>query len=238
MRSRPALGLPIADIDQLDALLVVGSNLRHEVPILAHRVRKAALRGARISFINPARFDYLFPVAQYRASRAGRARSRIWRRCCCAALGDAPAPAGAGRAAGRACEPTDAHRAIAAAAQERRAARDLARRAGAAQQPLQRTARAGARTGGGDRRQPGRAGRRRQCRRRLPGRRAAAPRRRRRARAPTPGARRGRCSSRRWPATCCSTPSPGPTRRCRGALDDAGARALRGGGDAPTRARR
>ncbi|HEX2791498.1 MAG TPA: NADH-quinone oxidoreductase subunit NuoG [Steroidobacteraceae bacterium] len=59
----PGLGLPIAEIDKLDALLVVGSNLRHEVPILAHRVRKASLRGARISFINPVRFDYFFTVA-------------------------------------------------------------------------------------------------------------------------------------------------------------------------------
>src|ERR1700692_3740316 len=59
----PGLGLPIADIDRLDALLVIGSNLRRELPILAHRVRKASLRGARISFINPARFDYFFAVA-------------------------------------------------------------------------------------------------------------------------------------------------------------------------------
>jgi len=61
----PSLGLPIAQIDQLDALLVVGAHLRHEVPILAHRVRKAAMRGARISFLNPAPFEYLFPVAHY-----------------------------------------------------------------------------------------------------------------------------------------------------------------------------
>ena len=58
-------GLAIADIDQLDALLVVGSNLRREAPVLAHRVRKAAKRGAKIAFLNPARFDYLFPVAAY-----------------------------------------------------------------------------------------------------------------------------------------------------------------------------
>jgi NADH-quinone oxidoreductase subunit G len=58
-------GLTIAGVDQLDALLVVGSNLRREVPLLAHRVRKAAKRGARVAFLNPARFDYLFPVAAY-----------------------------------------------------------------------------------------------------------------------------------------------------------------------------
>jgi NADH-quinone oxidoreductase subunit G len=58
-------GLTIAGVDQLDALLVVGSNLRREVPLLAHRVRKATHRGAKVAFLNPARFDYLFPVAGY-----------------------------------------------------------------------------------------------------------------------------------------------------------------------------
>ena len=58
-------GLMIAGVDQLDALLVVGSNLRREAPVLAHRVRKAARRGAKVAFLNPARFDYLFPVAAY-----------------------------------------------------------------------------------------------------------------------------------------------------------------------------
>jgi NADH-quinone oxidoreductase subunit G len=58
-------GLMIAGIDQLDALLVVGSNLRREAPVLAHRVRKAAKRGAKVAFLNPARYDYLFPVAAY-----------------------------------------------------------------------------------------------------------------------------------------------------------------------------
>ena len=46
-------------------MLIVGSNLRREAPVLAHRVQKAAERGARIAFLNPARYDYLFPVAGY-----------------------------------------------------------------------------------------------------------------------------------------------------------------------------
>jgi NADH-quinone oxidoreductase subunit G len=61
----PSLGMRIADVDRLSALLVVGSNLRREVPILAHRVRKAARRGARVSFLNPAVFEYRFPIAAY-----------------------------------------------------------------------------------------------------------------------------------------------------------------------------
>ena len=68
----PGLGMPILEVDALEALLVVGSNLRREVPILAHRVRKAALRGARIAFVNPARFSYYFPVQAYCTSAPAR----------------------------------------------------------------------------------------------------------------------------------------------------------------------
>ncbi|HJS91132.1 MAG TPA: NADH-quinone oxidoreductase subunit NuoG [Steroidobacteraceae bacterium] len=59
----PSLGVRIADIDALQGLLIVGCNLRREVPILAHRVRKAARRGAKVALLNPAVFHYHFPVA-------------------------------------------------------------------------------------------------------------------------------------------------------------------------------
>ena len=61
----PWLGMPLAELEQADVILVVGSNLRHEAPLIAHRVRKAALRGARVVFINPAQQEYLHPVAGY-----------------------------------------------------------------------------------------------------------------------------------------------------------------------------
>jgi len=44
----PNLGMRIADVDHLNGLLVIGANLRREVPVLAHRVRKAALAGAAV----------------------------------------------------------------------------------------------------------------------------------------------------------------------------------------------
>jgi NADH-quinone oxidoreductase subunit G len=65
----PSLGVRIADVQQLDSLLVIGSHLRHEVPILAHRVRKAACKGAKVALLNPAHFPYLFPVAAELVSR-------------------------------------------------------------------------------------------------------------------------------------------------------------------------
>ena len=59
----PGLGLPLAAVDTLDGVLVVGSDLRAEAPILAHRLRKAATRnGARVGFVNHERYAYRFPV--------------------------------------------------------------------------------------------------------------------------------------------------------------------------------
>jgi NADH-quinone oxidoreductase subunit G len=62
----PNLGLTIADVERLEGVLIVGSNLRHEMPLLAHRLRKAAVKGgAKVAFLNPRAFEYLFPVAAY-----------------------------------------------------------------------------------------------------------------------------------------------------------------------------
>ena len=62
----PNLGLRIVDIERLEGALIVGSNLRHEMPLLAHRLRKAAVKGgAQVAFLNPRVFEYLFPVAAY-----------------------------------------------------------------------------------------------------------------------------------------------------------------------------
>jgi NADH-quinone oxidoreductase subunit G len=62
----PHLGLGIADVQELQGVLVVGSDLRREMPLLAHRLRKAAIKvGAKVGFLNPRRFDYMFPVSAY-----------------------------------------------------------------------------------------------------------------------------------------------------------------------------
>ncbi len=61
----PHLGLKIGDIDHLEGVLMIGSNVRHEMPLLAHRIRKAAVKGAKVAFLNPRRYDYMFPVAAY-----------------------------------------------------------------------------------------------------------------------------------------------------------------------------
>ncbi len=99
----PGLGFPIADVDTLDGVLVVGSDLRGEAPILAHRLRKAALKNhAKVAFVNPAHFEYRFPVAAYAAvsaeqmvaelSSIGRAVAEAAGQSLPAILGQAPSP--------------------------------------------------------------------------------------------------------------------------------------------------
>ena len=61
----PWLGCDIADIEQQNAVFVVGSNIRAEAPILAHRLRKAALAGASVSFASSEAHEYLFDAANY-----------------------------------------------------------------------------------------------------------------------------------------------------------------------------
>jgi NADH-quinone oxidoreductase subunit G len=64
----PALAIELAQVDALKGLLLIGCNLRREAPLLAHRVRKAAQRGAAVALLNPARFPYQFPVRAYLTS--------------------------------------------------------------------------------------------------------------------------------------------------------------------------
>ncbi|MDH3549657.1 MAG: NADH-quinone oxidoreductase subunit NuoG, partial [Gammaproteobacteria bacterium] len=54
----PWLGCSIAELEEQDAILVIGSNIRQEAPILAHRIRKAALGGASVSFVSSIEHEY------------------------------------------------------------------------------------------------------------------------------------------------------------------------------------
>ncbi len=111
----PSLGVRIADIDALDALLVVGSNLRREAPILAHRVRKAARRGAHIAFVNPARLTYYFPVAAYCESAPARQVADLAAVLAAASQGAGRPVPDAVASVARSAQVTEAHRAVAAA---------------------------------------------------------------------------------------------------------------------------
>ncbi|WP_227814699.1 NADH-quinone oxidoreductase subunit NuoG [Nitrogeniibacter aestuarii] len=59
----PWLGMPIAGVSDLNRLLVVGSNLRKDHPLLAQRVRQAAKRGLKVMSLHPTADEWLLPVA-------------------------------------------------------------------------------------------------------------------------------------------------------------------------------
>jgi NADH-quinone oxidoreductase subunit G len=62
-QSTPWLGIPLADLEKADAVLLIGSNVRKEQPLVNHRIRKAALRGASIMAVNPVDFDFNYELA-------------------------------------------------------------------------------------------------------------------------------------------------------------------------------
>ncbi len=60
----PTLGCGIAELERATAVLIVGSNLRMEVPIIAHRIRKGAVKhGTQVALVSPRPQELLFPVA-------------------------------------------------------------------------------------------------------------------------------------------------------------------------------
>lgn len=54
--------LTMADIEDSDSVLLIGSNIRSEAPMVGHRIRQAALKGALINEINFLKRDLLMPV--------------------------------------------------------------------------------------------------------------------------------------------------------------------------------
>jgi len=59
----PWLGMPIAGLNQLQRVLLIGTRLRQDHPLIAHRLRVAVRHGAQCSVINPVDDDLLAPVA-------------------------------------------------------------------------------------------------------------------------------------------------------------------------------
>jgi NADH-quinone oxidoreductase subunit G len=60
----PTLGMPIAQLEQQNAVFLIGANVRQEQPLLNHRIRKAALKGAQVMALNPRAFAFNYDVAQ------------------------------------------------------------------------------------------------------------------------------------------------------------------------------
>ena len=59
----PWLGMKIAEISSLDRVLVVGSFLNQDQPLLANRLRQAAKHGLEVNIVNPTSNDFRIKIA-------------------------------------------------------------------------------------------------------------------------------------------------------------------------------
>ncbi len=60
----PHLSIPIAEIEKCEVILLVGSHLRYEQPLLGLRVFKAVQDGAQVMVINPMDYNFNFTVKE------------------------------------------------------------------------------------------------------------------------------------------------------------------------------
>lgn len=59
----PSIGGGIREIGNADAILIIGSRLNKEVPILGYQVRKAVRKGSTVMVLNLRRYDLVLPVS-------------------------------------------------------------------------------------------------------------------------------------------------------------------------------
>ena len=101
--------MPLADIEKANAVLLVGSNPRHDQPLLGTRIRKAWKRGAKVYAVNALDFELNFDLAGKAIVLPTQLAGEL--AALAAAIDGAQAPT---ELAGiiQAAKPTDAHRAM------------------------------------------------------------------------------------------------------------------------------
>ena len=67
-----AFGMATAEIEKASVVLLVGCNIRHELPLLHQRLLKAGKHGAKIFAINPVDFEFTFNLAGKRIVKPSR----------------------------------------------------------------------------------------------------------------------------------------------------------------------
>ncbi|MCK5433538.1 MAG: NADH-quinone oxidoreductase subunit NuoG, partial [Gammaproteobacteria bacterium] len=60
----PYLGQSIAALEDLDAVLLIGSNVRKEQPMINHRLRKASLKGADVMMVNSIDYEFNYDISE------------------------------------------------------------------------------------------------------------------------------------------------------------------------------
>ncbi|MFS8931148.1 NADH:ubiquinone oxidoreductase complex I, chain G [Cupriavidus taiwanensis] len=71
LKGAPWLGLPVADVTALQRVLVIGSSLRKDHPLLASRLRQATKKGARVAVLGAGGEDLLMPATRIDVAPSG-----------------------------------------------------------------------------------------------------------------------------------------------------------------------
>ena len=58
--SYPTLGVSLDELEKTDVIVLIGTNIHKDVPLLAHRILKAQKNGAKVVMINPVHFSTNF----------------------------------------------------------------------------------------------------------------------------------------------------------------------------------
>lgn len=64
MPAYPGMQIALSEIEKLNHIILIGSNVREEQPIIAHRIHQAFLEGAVVTAINPMDYDFQFTTHQ------------------------------------------------------------------------------------------------------------------------------------------------------------------------------
>ncbi|UDM49519.1 NADH-quinone oxidoreductase subunit NuoG [Cupriavidus sp. MP-37] len=70
-KGAPWLGMPVADVTNLQRALVIGSSLRKDHPLLASRLRQATKKGARVTVLGAGGEDLLMPATRIDVAPSG-----------------------------------------------------------------------------------------------------------------------------------------------------------------------
>ena len=73
----PMLQHTLPEVESLKQVLLVGSNLRHELPLLNLRVRKAQLAGAQIRALNPVDYPFTFDLADKHIAKPSAIKQQL-----------------------------------------------------------------------------------------------------------------------------------------------------------------
>jgi len=73
----PMLQHTLPEVESLKQILLVGSNLRHELPLLNLRVRKAQLAGAQVRALNPVDYPFTFDLADKHIAKPSALKQQL-----------------------------------------------------------------------------------------------------------------------------------------------------------------